>query len=183
MAVMVLSVMSVSAQKGTWYLGTSGINLISGDGAIHKITGFSVYDPEGGEKLTTFGLAPEVGFFVSDNIALGLGAFYSHAKSGDAKMNTFGVNPYARYYFYTNGNFKAYGQFDVLYASQKPKGGSSIAAFSIGARPGISYNLSNNVAINATYGFLGYEDVEDSVSSFGLSLDASALQFGFTIAF
>ncbi len=196
MAVIALCVAGVSAQKGTWYLGTSGIAPFSGEGFgdLSPITGVTM-SKTGDAKTTTYGIAPEVGYFFADNMAVGLGIFYA-GQSNDSgiegddteKFNMFGFNPYFRYYFLGNGNFKMYGQLNVLYASGKEDGADdSLTNFGVNIKPGISYNLSDRFAINATFGELGYASQKfgdgDATNTFGLDLDMSSLMFGFTVSF
>ncbi len=201
LALIAFFALSASAQKGSFYLGTSGMNPFGAASTevdtdvpfvFSPMTGFSIINAEGDESLTSWGLAPEIGYFVSDNVAVGLGLFYT-SSSYDSGMsgvdaialNTFGINPYVRYYLINKGAFRMYGQADFVYASAKmdADGAESTDFFSIGVKPGISYNLSDRFAINATFGNLGYEDVKDNYSKFGLNLDMSSLKFGFTVSF
>lgn len=198
MAAIALSVASVSAQKGTWYLGTTGMspfgtevtNLSGQSFKASPFTGFSFKSFDNKTKETTLGIAPEAGYFIQDNLAVGLGAFYTHSKTkldgaGSVALNTFGFNPYARYYFLGSGNFRLYTQLDVRYASGKfdTAGAKSQSVFGVGIKPGVSYSLSRSIAITATYGNLGYEKVKNSYDKFGLNLDSSSLNFGFSVAF
>ncbi len=202
LAIVLLAAVTVSAQKGTFYLGTSGMNpfayAVENSAEATKpftfspMTGFSSLETEEGTKLTNWGLAPEIGYFVTDKLAVGLGLFYTSScydlnEEGIDKLtlNTFGVNPYVRYHFIAKGAFKMYGQADFIYASAKQDadGAESTDFFSVGVKPGVSYNLSDCFAINATFGNLGYEDMKDTYSRFGLNLDMSSLKFGFTVSF
>lgn len=191
-AIVALSTLSVSAQKGTWYLGTSGIATATdgNDIVTGPMTGVTSKDYKGQGTVLNFGIAPEAGYFVSDNLAVGLGVFYNYSKfnpdaegASDIKYNTFGVNPYARYYFLNKGDFRMYGQLGFVYSSSDPDEGKSTDYFEIMVRPGISYNVSNRFAINATFGELGYSQTKDYESFFGLNLDMSSLRFGFTVSF
>lgn len=197
MAAIALSVASVSAQKGTWYLGTTGMSpfgkeVTNFSGQSFKaspFTGFSIKSFDNKTKETSFGIAPEAGYFIHDNFAVGLGAFYTHSKTkpdgaSGVILNTFGFNPYARYYFFGSSSIRLYTQLDVRYASGKfnTTGAKSQYVFGVGIKPGISCNLSRSVALTATYGNLGYEKVKNSYDKFGLDLDSSSLNFGFTVA-
>lgn len=210
LAVIVLSIMNVSAQKGTMYLGTSGINPFGEVNAIATLSGASMSlspmtgfttQSYGDESFTTFGIAPEFGYFIADDMIVGLGVFYTGSRYDDGldsddadhtelNMNTFGLNPYFRYLFINKEKFNVYAQAGLTYATSKSdaSGAKSINFFDISVMPGISYNLSDRFAINATYGYLGYsnlgiEDADESENSFGLKLDMSTLRFGFTVSF
>lgn len=195
-AIVALGALSVNAQKGTWYLGTSGLGTIANDvGVYGPMTGVVSTDYKNTGTDLRFGLAPEAGYFVDDNFAVGLGVFYTFSKfspdadgAEDEKCNTFGVNPYARYYFLNSGNFRLYGQLGFVYSSSDPDidNADSTDYLEFAVRPGISYNVSDRFAINATFGALGYSQEKEGdykESTFGLNLDMSSLRFGFTVSF
>ncbi len=214
MATLALCVAGVSAQKGTMYLGTTGVSLgLNGDDNFTPITGFTFGTDESNQYLgldddlepvygdvktknMSVGLAPEIGYFVSDNLAIGAALMFKYSttetEDADNKVatTTFGISPYARYYFLTSGKFKMYGQAGFTYASSNTDvdGSKATNYLNVGVLPGVSYNLSDRVAINATYGFLGYDSYNDKntdskESNFGLTLDMSSLRFGFSVAF
>ncbi len=177
LAVIALSVMSVSAQKGSIYLGLSNI----GDGPSEVGTGFWSDD-----KNTDFGIAPEIGYFLSDDMAVGavLG-FGSYTPDGGDATTSFRISPYLRYFILKEGNFSLYGQGQIDYIGVSDYSNT----FGINIMPGIAYNLSSKFSINATFGKLGFnstsydEDGRDSTSAFGLRLDASSLNFGLSYTF
>ena len=200
-----VSVVSANAQEGTWYLGLGGVSPFTGaESALpagmsfSPMTGFSSMTVKDDYTVTNFGIAPEVGYFINDKMAVGLSLFFTGSTyspdvdgATDTKYNTFGFNPYVRYHFLEKGDFKAYGQFNVAYASTKSDidGIKAINAFGVNVVPGVAYSLTDNVAINATFGSLGYEtagnkkDNGAEASAFGLNLDSSSLKFGITVAF
>ena len=199
LVVIVFSVASVSAQKGSMYIGTSGIDLggeqLSQAGLpnLNPMTGFTTVS-FGDEKMSMYGLAPEFGYFVADNMAVGAGLFFKGISMDDgddkASLSIFGINPYLRYYCLNKGNFKAYVQAGLTYAtiSGDMINDMTMSLFDISVMPGISYNLTEKFAINATLGSLGYgnlsiKDVDDSFSTFGLDLNLTSLKFGFTLSF
>lgn len=195
-AVVALSVLTVSAQQGSWYVGTSGFNpngsATDGGVVLGPMTGLSYTDVKDDASVFSIGLAPEVGYFVSDNLAVGLGVFYTYSKfkpdeGRNVENNTIGVNPYARYHFLNYGNFRMYGQLGFGYSYSSIDYDNSIHYFEIGLRPGIAYSLSDCFAINATFGYLGYDHFkqggDNKISHFGSNMDMSSLLFGFTVAF
>ena len=52
-----------------------------------------------GEGSNSFNFDPNVGFFVGDNFALGGALGFSSSKLGELNTTTFGIGPFARYYF------------------------------------------------------------------------------------
>ena len=46
------------------------------------------------DAKTTFYITPEIGYNLSDNLAVGIGLGYNHSKKGDFKTNGFSIEPY-----------------------------------------------------------------------------------------
>ena len=123
---------------------------------------------------TEFYIAPEIGYTLNDkwDLAIALGDSYTKVKDGDA-VNDFFVNPYARYTFYKTGKvgFFVDGGFEV-------QAGDSPTEFGIGLRPGVKFAASDKVTFVATFGRLGYYNVEDVGNKFGFDFDGRGLFFG-----
>ncbi len=189
---MFLAIGSSFAQKGSWYIGTSGISL-SGpnftDGPLFNrfVTGFYSYKTEDSDRNSVYGIAPEVGYFLSDKMAVGLNIGYNYSRTkpenGDAfGTSFFGVNPYVRYYAFKMEKLSLYVQGGIFFATINPHDASSTNAYGIGIKPGIAYQLSNRFAINATFGNLGYANY-DGDNEYGLTLNGNSLGFGLTYSF
>ncbi len=184
-----LGVTSANAQAGKVYIGTTGVSL--GQGTVQAfdgtgkmlITGFQISD-----KYTAFGLAPELGYFVSDNLALGIGLGFTSI-SGDAaeasgdKGTAFGVAPYLRWFAHKSGAFSFYVQGGLDYANIKLDGQDAVNSFRIGVLPGVAYGLSEHFSINANFGWLGYSKVKDVKGTFALDVDMNTLGFGLSYIF
>ena len=186
---------SASAQKGSFYLGFAGINPISKiypnmggimDYTMGNILGTGVmYSKDGDDSVITFGIAPEFGYFIADRFAVGLGAGFNYMSEKEEGHDsegtiTWGVNPYARFYPVKGERFGLYLQLGFNYFSRKKEAWSEAQdIFSVGITPGISYNVSERIAIHATFGFLGYAHT-DTNDTFGLNLDGKTLMFGLT---
>ena len=173
MAALVLAAATVNAQAGKFYVGTCGI---SSGGADYTalMTGFSSQGDE-----TAWGLAPEIGYNLSDNLTIGLGIGYT-SFGDDSDM--FGVNPYVRWYGWKSGDFSVYLQGNIEYAKFNYIDGDD-NKFGINVAPGIAYSFTEKWGINATFGVLGYEKYKsDDDGAFGLALN-SGLAFGLTYTF
>ena len=171
-----LSLGSASAQQGKVYVSTGSISLgfgTSGVGAsgMELLTGFRTDSDN-----TIWGIAPEVGYYISDNVAIGIGVGYADY---DVLGTLWGVNPYLRYFAYKVDNFSFYGQADFNYISIKDGPDS----FNVGVIPGIQYTMTENFAVNAAFGFLGYRNGKGQNGTFGLDLNAKTLSFGLTYSF
>ncbi len=166
----VVALMSFAASAQVWMGGSIGLD-------------FTKPDFDGAKTLTTFTLAPEVGYTLNDkwDIAIALNeSFISY--DGDF-ANSISVEPYARYTFAKSGiaSFFVDGGFGVGSTEFDSNGtvlSDSETQFYIGLRPGVKVELSEKVGIVAKLGFLGYQQVEDSYSSFGFNVNNNSLTFG-----
>jgi hypothetical protein len=71
-------------------------------------------DAANSKANTSFEIVPSVGYFVSDNIAVGTGIGYSYDKNiGTTKNEAFVVSPFGRYYTNISEQFKFFGQLAV----------------------------------------------------------------------
>lgn len=181
-----LFAMGASAQQGSMYIGASDINFWNDGGSVG--TGF-YYEKKGDNKTTEFGLTPEFGYFLEDNIVLGgvVGFNYWKNDTGvtDSKKTTIRVNPYLRYYAIQEGNFGLYLQGNVNWEYETEAKENTIGVF---FNPGVSYAISSKFTATATFGRLGYQyskaDADkDAKNEFGLKLNMSSLNFGLSYTF
>ena len=188
--VSVLTMGSAFAQKGAWYIGTSAMTSVAtfDNPGTAFTTGFMM-DKAGDEQTMCFGIAPDAGYFVSDKFSVGLGVAFNltswKVDSDTDAVNTtaFGINPYARYFFISKGNFGLYLQGGLSYVSSKVEDLDAVNTFYIGINPGIAYTLGSNFGITASFGNLGYTNYAEEVSRFGLNVDASSLRIGLHYSF
>lgn len=180
------------AHKGKKYIGTS-VMLPSQmvDGAIAPIstnmtTGFN-FSKVGDLKTTTVGIAPEFGYFLTDNIVLGIAAGYTHRSVKEAgtttSTNAWGVNGYARYYWHVSDRLGVFLQPGVLYSSDKIGDNDATHVFYAGIKPGLDYKLSEKFDIVSTFGNLGYVDYGNSMNSFELNLNMTTLNIALVYVF
>jgi opacity protein-like surface antigen len=165
-----------------------GMGFANGDVFVSGSIGFSSTS-SGDFDSNTFTIAPRVGFFVSDNIAVGARLGYtSNTDFAETKTNTFEIGGFGRWYATPASQFSLMVELGVDYRSSsvEPDGGeeSKVNGFGIGVRPGISYFLSDNWAMEAMIGELGYEtskpdaDGAESTDTFGLNLNLESISFG-----
>jgi len=149
-----------------------------------------------------FGIAPKVGFFISDNLAIGAGVGYSIWRWDDlpdneiVRASLFEITPFARYYL-GGEKFGLFGEGIISLGF----GGSSVTDgnittegnpvnyLTIGAIPGVYYFISENFALEAQFGFLGLErtvetsgqgaaEIRSIESGFSFELNPSTISFG-----
>jgi outer membrane protein len=150
----------------------------------------------GDEKENMFEIEPKVGFFVSDNIAVGGKIGYMSEKNEDAGGNTtlddstLSIGVFGRYYTTPASDFSFFAQLGFDYmttdhgdADYKTNG------FDIALSPGISYFVSDNWALEAQFGRLGYTTTKDdfdgaeSTDTFGLGVDLRSVSIGLIYKF
>ena len=126
-----------------------------------------------GPSTLDYNFSPEVGFFIQDNLALGLrlSIFNQTTKTNvnqnrdDTHVtNSWSIAPFIRYYLAKSGNFSFFGEgaLGIGGATSKNTSGSTTeegpttTIVSIGVSPGISYDLSEKVSLIAKLGGISY---------------------------
>lgn len=152
---------------------------------------------------TSFNLAPELGYKLSNQWDLGLSIGFAHDYNKGLKLNGFEVDPYVRYTVAKAGPVSFFIDGGFGFATAKAKKGDrksdSYNMWQIGIKPGVKVSLSKKVDFIASMGFLGYRDnddvkvtgigdlddfVEDAIPSvygekgFGFDFKTSNLKFG-----
>ncbi|PBJ13692.1 outer membrane beta-barrel protein [Flavobacterium sp. ACN6] len=137
----------------------------------------------GDAKSNDFTLVPSVGYFVSENVALGAKLGFGSSKVDDVKENAFTVGAFGRYYFTPASQFSVYGQAGLDFTNYKT-GDFKSNELGVNVGLGLSYFLSNHFAIEATWAGLGYSvnnnggDGADKTNRFGLGTDLRDVSFG-----
>ncbi|WGQ08901.1 outer membrane beta-barrel protein [Pedobacter gandavensis] len=118
-------------------------------------------DAAGAKSNSNFQIVPSVGYFVSDNIAIGTGIGYGYSKTNGVagadnttaqfgnKNTSFVVNPFGRYYANLSESFKFFGQLSVPMAFGKDK--AVDAAGNTGAKTGTTTEIG--VALSPGFAF------------------------------
>lgn len=155
------------------------------------------------DNHTTFTLAPQIGYNLSDKWAIGTEIGYKHNYKQHVSTNGFEIAPYARYTvakagpvsFILDGGF-GFSTYKAKYSKDTALGevsheSDSFNAWEIGIKPGVKVSLAKHVDFIASLGFLGYRDTDDvdaknaAVSShnfgengFGFHFNSNDLKFG-----
>lgn len=173
-AVLGLNIAAVNAQEGRFYIGTAALTFASYDDDLELMTGVMT-----GDK-TSWGLAPEFGYYIKDNLSFGLGIGYTKLRrEGYQDIKMFGVYPYVRWAPYVKERFRFYLEGGVEYLSVE----DGVNELSVGGGPGISYMLSDHFGISVSYGFVGYQKIKDKDGSFMIGVAANDLKFSLTYTF
>ena len=134
-------VLSSNAQteKGTFILGGS---------ASYQSSKSDADNAKASENLS---LVPNVGYFVSDNIAIGTGIGYQYNKVGSAspigQNEVVVVSPFGRYYVGLSDNFKFFGQASV------PMAFGTVKATDVNGKSGDKVGTSTSVGVALSPGF------------------------------
>lgn len=165
--IMVLGAVGISKAQlaeGTYMLGTdlgSGITSTASNGLFGF--NFGLNDGAG----FNVGLAPKVGYFVSDNFMLGavvnLGYTKAAESEGASESTLYGIQALSRYYLapgekgvdnlLKNGRF--FMETNAGFAGVNVKEGPTTNGFAFGFGPGYSYFLTNNVALETSVKYNG----------------------------
>lgn len=183
------------AQKGKKYIGTS-IMLPSQQNVSSRISegnGFATgvtYRKSGDVKITTVGVTPDFGYFLSDNLAVGVALGYTHESNENGitqgtkvSTNAYGINPYARYFFHTSERLSLFLQPGVLYSTNKVGDADASHVFYAGIQPGLEYKLSDKFDFVGHIGNVGYFDYGNSTSAFEFNLNMSTINLGVVYVF
>jgi len=144
-------------EKGNFFFqGSSSIGFSS-----EKYTYISGGTSTESSKTTHFGFKPKVGYFVIENLPVGLAINVNTYKTkgidtdNESNSNNFVIGPFARYYFLPQDKLKPTVEISAGFGSSKDKYTSSgytseskygIFEFSIGA--GASYFITDNIAFD-----------------------------------
>jgi outer membrane protein len=159
-------------------------------------------------KVNFFEVAPRVGYFVTDKIALGASIGFQSEKldiyGSDASNAGIGLGVFGRYYFTPANKFSLFAEFGIEYTSFDneyfivdgelvllPGPESSIKSNEIGLGLGfgMNYFVSSNFSIEAVVGVLGYTsndnggDGADKTNTLSLGGDWRAITLGLNYKF
>lgn len=141
----------------------------------------------GDDKTTTFEIEPKVGYFVTENIAIGGKLGYKSIKD---LSDAFKVGAFGRYYLAPASQFSVFGQAGLDYSNIKDKVTDAKAnEFGVNVGLGLSYFLSNHFAIEVVWAGLGYSvndnggDGAKKTNTFNFGSDLRAVQFGVVYKF
>ena len=158
---------------------------------------------KGDFKTNSFEIAPKVGYFVTENIAVGASIGFSSDKveEGDSATNTgLGLGAFGRYYFTPASKFSLFAELGIDYTSFDEEfdaeSGTVYASsfeskelgFGLGA--GMNYFVSSNFSIEAGVAVLGYSSNDngggsgvDKTNTFSFGGDWRAVTFGVNYKF
>jgi len=177
-----------------------GEGFSKGDVFISGSVGFGT-TKTGDAKNNSFDISPRAAYFVTENIAVGVKLGYTSEKDEpnaltETKVDKFTVGAFGRYYFTPASKFSMFGQLGFDYNNSKVTntvGGVStegkVNGFDVALAPGVSYFVSKNFALEATFGELAYKtskpdaDGAESTNNFGLNVNMASIKLGLVYKF
>lgn len=156
---------------------------------------FSTTDDGNDTKTTDFKIAPSVGYFLTDKVAMGVnfgyGAGTTKAGTVTTKDNDMvELGAFARYYYTPAKAFSIFNQVGVNYVTTNDKiAKAKNNSFSFHLAPGVNYFLSEKVAVQATLGSISYSTSKADVagaksnSILGVDLNLNSISFGLNYKF
>lgn len=178
-----------SQETGTWVFG-GDVNFSSLENEDLQTTQVNT--------LNQFGITAKTGYiFGKSNIEVGLGLNYTNGKNENnsntntSKYQSYGITPYLKKYFILNDKFSFFLQGEVSFSNNKTEYNNNTNttkgnSFFTGIRPGFVYFVTNNLALNANIGALGFYSNKNKIdgvdmsksNSFNFNLNSTNLQFG-----
>ncbi|WP_272150288.1 hypothetical protein [Tenacibaculum aiptasiae] len=160
-------------------------------------------------NLSTYSFSPTIGYTISNNLVLGLGLGYTYnsyeslapptssAVSFKSNFGNFQIFPYIKKYFAVGSKLALSLQGEARYSNGENliqhingPGTTDYENYFIGIRPGITFTLNKNFALEANIGSLGYSyssstnnfySYKTTTSRFNLDLSTSNIFFGLAI--
>jgi hypothetical protein len=153
----------------------------------------------GNGTSTSLSFNPSVGFFITDNIALGAGLIATSNSTTQTFLNTttrnsttaIGLAPFARYYGEIVEKFYWFGNGGIAISSASTRTtvnntttvGPANTLFQFNLGGGLAFFPSEKFQVEMAYNVLSFQSVGDGGSSVGFGLNTFAPSFGFRFFF
>lgn len=161
------------------------------------VTGAVLFDTDstGDNKSNFFEIAPQVGYFLTENIAIGGKIGYMSYKAEDefgtfAESAGFTVGAFGRYYFTPANQFSLFANLGLDYSSMENKlNDFKFNVINVGLGAGMNYFVSSNFSLEAGVAVLNFRtddnggDGADATNSFTFGGDWTAVKFGVNYKF
>ncbi|HEY1061120.1 MAG TPA: outer membrane beta-barrel protein [Daejeonella sp.] len=168
---LILSIVALSSLTLASYAQTEKGKFILGGTALYETSKSDAANANSAENLN---LVPNLGYFVSDNFAIGTGIGYSFSKAAVASAtginNAVIVSPFGRYYAGLSDQFKFFGQASVPMAfgtvkavdangDAGAKAGTS-TSFGVALSPGFVYFPTKKLGIELALKGISYNNLK-----------------------
>jgi len=153
-------------------------------------------DKDFNSKTAGFEVAPQVGYFLTENIAIGARLGFTSNEQKTAGTTTFdqsslSAGAFGRYYFTPADKFSLFAQLGVDYFTTENNlpGGTKFNGLDAGLGAGLNYFVSSNFSIEAGVAFLGFSSGKEDVpgakggTAFNFGADWRTITFGVNYKF
>ena len=155
----------------------------------------STNDKDDEVKTNGFEIAPKIGYFLTENIAIGGKIGFSSSKTEDTGVDTkdlsgLTLGAFGRYYFTPANQFSLFANLGLDYSSMKDKlADAKLNGFQAGLGAGMNYFVSSNFSIEAGVAVLGFSSEKSDATGakgstgFNFGGDWRAVTFGVNYKF
>ena len=141
-------------------------------------------DDNNGKETSTVSFLPELGFLLGERWAVGAVLGYSQRRyDGTTTSETFEFSPYARFTYYRTDLVGLFIDGTVSTYSSKSGSADRVATYSVGLKPGVSFDLSDRISLVAKFGFFGFRQYSDDNTGIGFNLNGNDLSLGLYYTF
>lgn len=192
---------------GTTSLAQAQTAIPAGTTSLGGSIGYSRHTESQGQDVVTskFQIAPSAGYFVADNLAVGINLNYSAGRTTISNYpennldaaTSLRVGPYVQYYKMLSEQFGFLGtlgagyqrSFTPTYTDPSTTLSVTRSGYYASLTPGVIFFPVPKFGISASVGYLGYDHVNvqpsasQTVSNFGASFGLDQLTFGGTFYF
>ncbi|WP_407478032.1 acyloxyacyl hydrolase [Elizabethkingia anophelis] len=175
---------SAQTKKGNWVVAGSTTLGFDNTSTTLKKGSFSIDGP----KVNKFTITPSAGYFVINNLSVGLDLEYTSTATkydnGKYTTNAFGILPTATYYFTKNKVIKPYLGAGIGYSSITDKeeyrnstDQNTMDGFAWKLKGGIAYFLKKNIAADLGLSYSQFSsknnNITTRVNNFGIGIGVS----------
>jgi outer membrane protein len=158
-----------------------------GKGDVYLTGAFGFSSNKDAAEVKTDGLtvAPGIGYFLTENVALVGSLEYMSEKVGESKTTGFGLHAGVKYFWTPASQFSLSIGGELSYDTAK-NDATDVKVNTIGLNVpvGLHYFVSDSFAITSTWGGLNYSSAKadatgaKAATNLGLGLDMTAISFG-----
>ena len=135
------------------------------------------------DGITSFSVAPDIGYTLSDKWYIGTALGYSYLKKEEIRTNSVSLMPYARYFYYVSGKLKLFVDSTAGISLDKSDSEQMSSSWQAGFKPGVIFGLTERFCLAAGFGFLGYRGTNGETntlgdSGWGVDISGNSLQIG-----
>lgn len=166
-----MAVSTLAASASDWYTGG-------------QVTFGRTTESVSGQKTTQVTILPELGYNLTDCVAVGSTLGLKYTDTAGHKLTTFGLSPYLRYNYLTSDRVDLFVDGGVDLAMGRANGSFAVT-YGIGFRPGVTFHVNDRFSLVAHVGFLGYQSGNKparhngAAENWGLDLNTNNLMLGF----